>query len=288
MQGSPDMGGLLLAVVIIVDLCSCAPKHQGEERHGYKPAAPPIEPAQKTEGSEPSKQKLPQSREAEQVGGPTREEIKAQLWQSPLGKLFREFILGNASAQREVEEAHTVVNRLFSSVTLTLTRMSALQLMIEDLYEQQLMTPKIHDRVSLLESSIALRRHAEEAEATNQLFKQLPVFIFIGIAAGSPLVRDQVLLVPRIFGNEFLAYFGRAGAAERAAAQASELQLSRLFSSQVFSDYDFYRGASTFVQTFGAYAIVFFRFRSGSVDSASIQEKIWIYGMQNVIALDEL
>jgi len=223
-----------------------------------------------------------------QVGSPAREEVKRRLWGSPLGQMFSSFIFKPFPTEKEVVNAHSIVDRVFSDVTLTLTRVSALQLLIEDIYERQLMSPTIHDRITLLDEVIALKRHSEEANATNELFRQMPAFIVVGLAGGSPLARGQTAALTRGLFHKVLSWIGVAGAAKRSSSAFTELNLLRLLSSDLLEGYQFTRAASTFIQTFGAYSLIFFHMRSGTVDNASIQEKIWIYGMQNVVDLDKL
>lgn len=286
-----SIASLLLAMLMV---CSCAKE---ERPSGLPPTpenveepAPAEEPLPRgpTPGPSDHIQRLPQSQEATEVGGQVRQEIKGRLWGSPLGQMFSQFVFGELDTTSELKQAHAIVERLFSQVTLTLTRLSALQFLVEDIYELNRMTSEVHERVSLLENTIALKRHAQEAAATAELFKQLPAFFLLGALGGSPLMRQQSVVASRYLFYRVLGALGFQRFAGRAAKTASELRLGRIFSRDLFRDYSFVKAGSIFVQTFGGYAVVFFQLRSGISDSASVQEKIWIYGLGNIVDLDRL
>jgi hypothetical protein len=257
-----------------------------------EPTSAPIETPSTTQPVMPAKPSsslpLPQAHESFQVESAARKELKDRLWKTPLGRMFSQYLFDPAPPQLALQRAHDLVNRIFSQVTLTLTRMSAVQLMVEDVYEQQLMTPMVHERISLMETSVALKQHAQEADTTTELFKQVPIFILIGLVGGSPLARLQVRAFGRYLANRVMALFGSETALESAGRAEADLVPHLLMSRRVLDDYNVLQAGSTFIQTFGAYSVVFYRFRSGSTDSASIQEKIWIYGMRHMVDLDEL
>lgn len=222
------------------------------------------------------------------VGSAQREKIKEQIWASPLGQMFKKFIFDQSTGELEVKQAHDLATHLYSDANLTMARLAGLQLMIEDLYERQMMMPVMGDRIALLETSVELKRRTRESNAAIDLLRQMPIFIVGGLAAGSPLVREELGMLGKGVFNRVLSWVRLPGAAERAESNLSRMNLLRLFSPEIVNDYRASWAASAFLQTFGGYSVLYFFARSGTMDATSVQQRMWFYTLQNEIRLDQL
>jgi hypothetical protein len=217
-----------------------------------------------------------------------REQLKQAVWRTPLGYMFRNYIFGSATPARSVEIAHSIVDRIFQNTALILTRSSAVQLMIEDIYEQGLVDKTVDDRIGLLESSVDFKRNALDVQTTRALLKQLPVFVLIGLMGGSKEVRDQVTALGTISYRRLPRFIRRTIGEEEATRDLAKFDLRRLASRRFFVQYSPFKAFSVFLHAFGGYAILFYQMYNGAANTATIQEKIWIYGLQNQIDLRNL
>ncbi|PWU14697.1 MAG: hypothetical protein C5B49_12740 [Bdellovibrio sp.] len=216
-----------------------------------------------------------------------RKELADRLWKSPLGRLFSNFVFGTGSVHFHLDLSHEIVSRVYSNASLTLTRLSALQLMTEDIYERELMTSQLHLRISMLNTAIALKRHAEEAQLATKLLREIPIFVGVGLAWGSPLMRSQVkALAATLFHKVFSIVSRKAGS--RASRAFAELDIRRLLGPEFISEYSIMKAGSTFVQTFAGYSIFYYQIKLGTADTFAFPDKIWMYGMQRYVDLDNL
>lgn len=215
-------------------------------------------------------------------------QVKRAMWSTTLGGLLRAYLFELSNPDLVSSRAHDIVERVFSNVRLSLTRVSAIQLMIEDLYEKNLVDKTVNDRISLLQSSLALKRNFLASEASKDLFAQIPIFVAIGLVGGSPLVREQLHTLTQMGLKKPATWWGQKGAREEFTELKEQLHLRGLVSRGVFTDYEPYQAFSTFLHGFGGYAIIYYALRTGSPDSIAIQNKVWLYGLNRLVDLKEI
>lgn len=274
---------------------NCAPKtrppqnQQSAEPLAQKPVAPNVpEPATvATEKAPPETAVIAAAELRLQDEQEGRRRLQARLWSTPLGQMFRRYVFTEATPLDTTTASHRLVNRIFSSVTLTLSRLSALQLMTEDLYEQGVVNDVIHRRISQLQSAIDLKRHSVQAASTSNLFTYVPLFLVIGAAGGSPEIQAQITALAKGVGYRLISWI-RPSFYNDARREFQRLSAEKLLSPQLWTGYSVWNGINVFTNSFGAYALVYFRVRSGTEQAASIEERLWIYGIQTLIDIREL
>lgn len=201
--------------------------------------------------------------------------------------MFYAYLFETNPSEPPSVKAQEIIDRVYSNVRLTLTRVSSLQMMIEDLYDRQVITTAIHDRVSLLETKMDLKQQVLQSKASHELVDQLPVFLPIAFLGGSPLIRNSVLNGTQGALQYLLALVGGRSTAQ-ARHVLAEIPWKKVASTEVFHDYNPYQSLNVFVSSFAGYSIVYYALKTGSTESINIQDKVWLYGIQNFIDLAEI
>jgi hypothetical protein len=264
--------------LIFCGLCCCQ-----NQNAPTKTPEPPPKPETTSSGPPSS---LPQQ-VADQPDSKARSELLLQLWGTPLGKMFYAYLFETNPSEPPSVKAQEIIDRVYSNVRLTLTRVSSLQMMIEDLYDRQVITTAIHDRVSLLETKMDLKQQVLQSKASHELVDQLPVFLPIAFLGGSPLIRNSVLNGTQGALQYLLALVGGRSTAQ-ARHVLAEIPWKKVASTEVFHDYNPYQSLNVFVSSFAGYSIVYYALKTGSTESINIQDKVWLYGIQNFIDLAEI
>jgi|GEM_PF-6594390 len=267
-----------IAYLIFCGLCGCQ-----NQNAPAKSAELPPKPETTSSGPPSS---LPQQ-VADQPDSKARSELLLQLWGTPLGQMFHAYLFETDPAKPPSTDAQEIIDRVYSNVRLTLTRVSSLQMMIEDLYDRQVISTPIHDRISLLETKMDLKQQVLQSKASHDLIGQLPLFLPIAFLGGSPLFRDSVLNGTQRVFQYLVALVGGRNTAQ-ARHLLAEIPWKKVASSEVFRDYNPYQSLNVFVSSFGGYSIVYYAFKTGSTESINIQDKVWLYGVQNFIDLKEI
>ena len=272
---------------LITTALACGP------RHGPPPssAARPVNERAPT-ADEPTARgrakHLPQDAGTGPADQAERAQLVAQLWLTPLGKMFRHFLYETDPEHSPAELSHQIIDRIHGNVRMTLTRTTALSLMIEDLYNTSELTPTSHDRIALLSMGLAVKRDVLQNTSSKEYLKFLPLFLATGLAAGSPLIRGKVGAI----GNDLWALtkgvFTRGSSSAARAALRADVRLGEVFSRKVLAGYSAVPAYLAFQHAFTTGYLVYYVARTGSADAVAVQNKIWVYGMQRFVDFDEI
>ena len=276
---------LSMAISIWLLITACA-------RPANTPADPPLKRNERAPTADEPRprttRRLPQQVAGYDATSEQRAEMLEQLWLTPLGKMFRHLLFENDPVKSPAEQSHEIVDRIYRDVKMTITRMSALNLMIEDLYDASRLTATAHDRITLVQTGLSMKAHVLQSTASREYFRFTPVIVGISLIAGSPLIRTRLDDVSLGVWDVLKQKMLRRDAAAATQSLRAHLAWRDLFSRAAVRGYKPWIAFRTFFSTFGYGALIYYVARTGSADAMAVQNKIWVYGLQRFVSFDEI
>jgi len=113
------------------------------------------------------------------------------LWRSPLGRQFSSFLSQRLTNEGVIEGSRNLTAYVFSQGGGWVKRLSALQLLIEDVYQSDLLTQDRAQRIIILQGDIWQRQGGASAYPGYGLFNIALAGMLVSLPFGSPLVRAK-------------------------------------------------------------------------------------------------
>lgn len=176
-----------------------------------------------------------------------RREVVSQLWSSPTGRLFKSFMIDDLSRNAVIEHSREIALRVFKSSAQSITYVSALQLLAEDLYHQGKIGDEQKTRLLFLRGDLAEAQIAsQKISGRHQIYYPLAALL-AALPLGSPQIRHTLKhWVRALLGGRF---FPEAPAG----IPAAEMTLGRLA-----SDYRIRDALKSLFTYFGAFTMAYF------------------------------
>src|SRR5690348_10548810 len=92
-----------------------------------------------------------------------RREATALLWRSQFGTKMNDFLMGNGERMEILNKAHALTDYVYSQGGRAITYLSAIQMLVEDLYATGVFTYEQNERLTLLLGHI----HQRQADANS-------------------------------------------------------------------------------------------------------------------------
>ena len=179
-----------------------------------------------------------------------RQELLDALWQSPLGNLLYEYLtdkdqdVGTVSARTQ-----ELANRILKQGP-RITNLSAVQLMVRDLYERGLMSEEAVRRSALLQGEIMAVQADTASYPGEGLFYAAVMGMISALPFGSPLVRNGAKNVIRYMGERLKLY--------KVYPDVPAVTGRQFFSSELIKDYDISQSIGSFLKYFGPVTMAYF------------------------------
>lgn len=174
-----------------------------------------------------------------------REELAKRVWQTTLGRMVQAYIYTDAKPSSVIALGQEISDRVLSSAELANTRISALQLMFEDIYQTGRMSSEIQKRVGLLVNNISQQSSAQSQYSGKGIAYQAMITFIALLPLGSPAVRGAAKYAVRVLSfNRFFK-------------EAEAVPMSLLL-GQAFKGYQISFPLNAFFRFFGAYTLVYF------------------------------
>ena len=123
----------------------------------------------------------------------TRQRMMNALWNTPLGQMLWYYLFNDESKLQQPSMSRQFVRRIFAASSQVSTRISALHLLVSDLYVRDLMTQEAGYRISLLENDIFQENEKLNSETKNWIVYQAAAFFIFSLPFGSPIVREEAM-----------------------------------------------------------------------------------------------
>ena len=120
------------------------------------------------------------------------EKAADSLWQTPLGQLYNEYLFSPTPDHADLPLwARLLAKRIFQQPNMLNLRVAALQIMLEDLYVREKMTPDASDRVMILNAHIAQKdRLFDQQLRYKAAYVVMPV-VLAAMPFGSRIFRQE-------------------------------------------------------------------------------------------------
>lgn len=188
---------------------------------------------------------------------PTEQEAELRLrsvnalWNTPLGQMFYAYIFDPIDPLIIRARSHEFTERILSAPSQLATRLSVLHYLVADLYVRKRLTEDVIRRLAILESDIYQESQQKAADEKDVAIYYATTFILASLPFGSRLVRQEARRILSKLGNMGKRVMGKE-------IEASEdFQIRKLFSREVFKDYDPSIAASVFFSTFGPFSMIY-------------------------------
>ena len=211
-----------------------------------------------------------------------KQKFTEDLWQTPLGVALNSYLLAPMSDPEFALSLDQLSKRLLSDKAHSLTRISVVQLLTEDLYRNDRLTEDAEKRLRLLESRVSLRRLQESQSPLEHMAAHIPVIIVASLPFGSPLFRQTLsnlgksasLRVQRRIVGDFN---GRLD---------PEVNVRNLFTSEILRGYEIRPAFSTFLNVFGVDSFLYFSWHELTKVPRGdlIEDKMVIYDYDTLLA----
>jgi hypothetical protein len=182
--------------------------------------------------------------------GPRRT-FAARIWKTSLGTMYNNYLFNTDDREALPARARQIVDRILSDPNQLAVRVSAMQIMNEDLYVGEMVDENVMARMSLLEDELNQARHKEKSEAVTGILEQIPIFFLATLPMGSPLIRSEMSGYFRQLTRRSIARIRR-----KELPPPGEVQWSRIMSSESLQEYEVGKALSAFSKTFAPISMV--------------------------------
>lgn len=214
--------------------------------------------------------------------------VKDKIWKSQLGLLFRTYVTASGDRTVITTMARMLADRIFFVQGEELIRIAALQVLIEDLYEQGLFTEETAYRMTLLEGNIFHKEFVYTRAPTQDLMGGVPVFMAIAFLAGSRVFMSQFRGLLRNLGRGLVTLLktGRFSGF----SELKTLNIKKVLGPGFFDGYSLSRAIAAFVDSFGTISFAYLYVYRGNRDIGEElgEGRVIIYGLERLIEMDEL
>lgn len=187
MSGGASVGYILMAVLMATMMnISCTNKNRSPARQDQVTQEPPQRPPDLSNkgGKNEERPKVRPNRDPRLV------EVVDILWESPLGRTFFAYMYGSPP---EDATSRQVVDRVLSDGGKSVTKISALQLLIEELYDNDLMGDEQRRKLDIFRGDM-LQRQADLATHPTENIAYIASTAFLSLVPlGYPPVRHALL-----------------------------------------------------------------------------------------------
>ena len=232
---------------------------------------------------------LPQNVGDARVDPEQKAQYVAQLWLSPLGKMLRHFLYEDDPDHPLTELAHQIIDRMHRDVRMTLTRTSAYNMMIEDLFASGELTPQAHDRLALLNMSLQVAQHSLQSSSSREYAKFVPIIVATALILASPWVSDHLAAVGTRMWNALKSPFARApGAAASGGSFYKHLGPAGVLLQKFTKGYRFGTAYAITRDLVGYGGLFYLVLRTGSADAVPGSNRFVVYQLQRLVEFDEI
>lgn len=170
---------LLFILAALLNLLSCAPVPESKTM--------PILQEQSQTTISPDEER---ANDGESASRSRRRQIVNALWESPFGRDFHRYMEKDLSAPEVVQLSTELVDRIFQNGGQSITYISAIQIMTEDLFENGQFRNVQTQRLSLLQSNI-MQKQADVGSYPGEGLAYLAIISILGaLPFGSPAFRE--------------------------------------------------------------------------------------------------
>lgn len=120
-----------------------------------------------------------------------KEQVLSTLWKSTLGCNLKSYLF-DAPEEEVAQQADELVSRVFSELGSSLTYLSGLHLMIEDLYQSGQIGQEQQNRILLLQNRLAQKKIDTETYPSQGLANYAIIALVATLPLGSPQVRNAL------------------------------------------------------------------------------------------------
>ncbi len=177
-------------------------------------------------------------------------QVVESLWESPLGELIHKYLTGSFEDPSDVTRyARTLSDKLMREGP-NITNISALQLLIEDLYEKGKLTDEGNRRISILQTDMLATQVDTASYPGEGLFYSAVIGMIAALPFGSPLVRNAA--------KNLISYLAKGLNFQPVFQDIPRVPIRNLLSTQIVRDYSFRQAIGYFLQYFGPVTMAYF------------------------------
>ena len=208
-----------------------------------------------------------------------------RIWSTPLGLLVKDYVNTEGPPAEVTRRSHQITTRIFSSDQLKVARMSAIHILITNLFERGLVDSRVHQRIGQLQSEIGLRKQVADEHATDESLNLAPLFIVLGGLSGSPVVRGQVANAFKAAVRKLAPGRGPRTAEGLALFEPGFLNVLR---DEFRDEYSFKRAAEFGLAGYASTTALLWYFESGEETGSGLKEHAINLFLQDHVTLEDL
>lgn len=203
-----------------------------------------------------------------------------KLWKTPIGEAFYAYMMDPLPTEQLLEQLGVLSERLFREPRTSITRISILQLLSEDLYRKGQLSEEAEKRLQLLEGRVSLKRIQLSHEPTENLIYHAAIILVASLPYGSPAVRHTLWNVSAGILHRLSHLMGGKSA-------PTKIEGFKIIApADLVRGYEITRTLSLFLNVFGVYSFSYlflyeyFHYPSGEL----VEGKVAIYNYDKFLA----
>lgn len=190
-----------------------------------------------------------------------RHRVVNAIWKTPLGQTLYAFLFDDIKPNEMPALSRQFMRRIFSNGPQVPTRLAALQLLVEDLYVRKRMTDEAVRRILILHGDLYQEDQNSASKVKRTLVIMLVAFFILSLPFGSPIVRQET---GKIWDRP-KAFFRRVVRRVKEDQKLERVTPRRIFTRDVFKDFQISYAVNTFFATFGPVSMLFFLYKDWAI-----------------------
>lgn len=205
------------------------------------------------------------------------------LWQSTLGTMLTNYLQLPVESPDLTVDAHHITNRVFTNADEMLTRIAALQALVEDLYQRGQLSEDYLRKIMILQLDISRQAWAVTNTPKSVAAQSIPYLLVAAMIAGSPEVQRQA----SAFGEKLYrasSQLVESGTMHGFREVRGTLNWRRLFSKKFVEGYNPISAATAFFTIFPPGLSLFYLVfdRNPRLVGERLSDQLWRYGKDHI------